>query len=251
MLIPRVISKSPRWHYNGVMKLASFLLLLLVAVSAAAQAPADLNSEPHHQLLLQNSQARVYAITLRPLEQAYVRHEHNFLMVTLQTCQIVIWREGRSAIQNYQLKEGDVRFFNGGRALGLRNDRNNEFRSILIEFLDPNITTYDYQQDSGNWDYGDSVLRPPVDPDAKYSISIQFGAATAISVQLLPGDSLPPPEKEAVELFIPITDIDLKAGAGNRIRKAPGEAMWVAPGRKAKYINTDSEPARFVIVEFR
>jgi hypothetical protein len=225
--------------------------LCLVVTLAVSQTPADLGSEPHHDLLLQNDQMRVFAVTLKATEQAYVQHEHNFLLVTLQNCELVIWAEGRSAIQSYRLSQGDVRFFFGGRALGLRNDRTNEYRGIMVEFLDPKVTTYGYQRDSGTWDYGDSVLRPPVDPHAKFSNSISLGAATASDVQLLADDALPAPEKEAAELLIPVTDIDLKAGESERVRKSAGEAAWVPPGRKSKLQNADIDAVRLIVIEFK
>jgi hypothetical protein len=121
----------------------------------------------------------------------------------------------------------------------------------MVEFLDPKVTTYGYQTDSGTWDYGDSVLRPPVDPHAKFSNSIQLGAATATDVQLLADDALPAPEKEAAELLIPVTDIDLKAGENERVRKSTGEVAWIPPGRKAKLQNADTDAVRVVVIEFR
>lgn len=227
------------------------LLLLLLAQLASAQIPADINSESHHHLLLENDKVRVFSVALRPSERAFVRHEHNFLVVTLQDCEVVMWPEGQSDIQSFHLNEGDVRLFFGGRARGLRNDETREYHNVTVEFLNPKVTTYSYQSDRGNWDYGDSVLRPPVDPGAKFTDTIQLGAATATDVQLLADDSLPVPEKEAAELIIPITDVDLKAEGDNRIRKSPGEVVWIPAGRKSKLINNGADRARFVILELR
>jgi hypothetical protein len=116
------------------------------------QTATDMASDPHHQLLLENPQVRVFAVNLRPNEQSFVSHEHNFLTVTLQDCEIVMWPEGRSDIQSFRLGEGDVRFLFGGRARGLRNERNTTYRSITVEFLNPKVTTYSYQRDSGAWE---------------------------------------------------------------------------------------------------
>ena len=227
-----------------------FLPLLFVALCATAQTAIDMASDAHHQLLIDNSQVRVFEVSLRANEQSFVSHEHNFLMVTLQDCEIVMWPEGRSDIQTFHLGEGDVRFLFAGRARGLRNERNPTYRSITVEFLDPKVTTYSYQRDSGAWDYGDSVLRPPVDPHAKFANSLALGAATATDVQLLPGDSLPLPEKLAAELLIPVSDIDFKTEGDTHMRKTQGEAAWIPAGHKFKLTNAAAEPARFVVVEF-
>ena len=227
-----------------------FLLPLFFALFASAQTATDMAADPHHQLLLENPQVRVFAVTLRPNEQSFVSHEHNFLMVTLQDCEIVMWPEGRSDIQSFRLGEADVRFLFGGRARGLRNERNTVYRSITVEFLDPKVTTYSYQRDSGAWDYGDSVLRPPVDPHAKFANSLGLGAATATDVQLFPGDSLPLPEKLAAELLIPVSDVDFRTEGDTHMRKSPGEAAWIPASRKFKLVNAAAEAARFVVVEF-
>ncbi len=150
---------------------------MFVALFASAQTATDMASDPHHQLLIENSQVRVFEVSLRPNEQSFVSHEHNFLMVTLQDCEVVMWLEGRSDIQSFHLGEADVRFLFGGRARGLRNERNTTYRSITVEFLDPKVTTYGYQRDSGAWDYGDSVVRPPVDPHAKFANSLGIGGS--------------------------------------------------------------------------
>ncbi len=227
-----------------------FLAILFFALFASAQTATDMAADPHHQLLLENPQVRVFAVNLRPNEQSFVSHEHNFLMVTLQDCEVVMWPEGRSDIQSFRLGEGDVRYLFGGRARGLRNERNTTYRNITVEFLDPKVTTYSYQRDSGAWDYGDSVLRPPVDPHAKFANSLGLGAATATDVQLLPGDSLPLPEKLAAELLIPVSDVDFKTEGDTHMRKSPGEAVWIPAGRKFKLVNVASEAAHFVVVEF-
>jgi hypothetical protein len=227
-----------------------FLPLLFFTLLASAQTAIDMASDPHHQLLIENSQVRVFAVSLHANEQSFTSHEHNFLMVTLQDCEVVMWPEGRSDIQSFHLGEADVRFLFGGRARGLRNERNTTYRSITVEFLDPKVTTYTYQRDSGAWDYGDSVLRPPVDPHAKFANSLNMGVATATDVQLFPGDSLPLPEKLAAELLIPVSDVDFRTEGDTHMRKSPGEAVWIPAGRKFKLVNAAAEAIRFVVVEF-
>jgi len=227
--------------------LFSFLFLSLFA---AAQTATDMASDPHHQVLLDNSQVRVFAVTLRPNDQSFTSHEHNFLMVTLQDCEIVMWPEGRSDIQSFRLNEADTRFLFGGRARGLRNERNTIYRSITVEFLDPKVTTYNYQRDSGAFDYGDSVIKPPVDPHAKFANSLGLGAAAATDVQLLPRDGYPRPDKLSSELLIPVTDVDFKTEGDTHLRKSSGEAFWIPAGRKFPLSNTAGDAVRFVVVEF-
>ena len=41
----------------------------------------------------------------------------------------------------------------------------------------------------------------------------------------------------------------MKAGEYERIRKSPGEAVWIQAGRKSTFLNATTEPVRFVVVQ--
>lgn len=236
-------------EYNSFMK-SRFLMLLLLAPMAWAQGAPDMASAPHYRQLLVNDQVRVFALALKPLERTMARHDHNFLVVALVDSDVVIWPEGESDIVDFHFNKGDVRFYPGGRALGLRNDRTSEYRNVTIEFLDPKVTNYGYQAYSGGWEYGPASISPPVDPHARFMNTLLLGAASVSDVQLLSRDPLPPPEKPSAELLIPVTDIDLKAGEYERIRKSSGDVVWIPAGRKSTFLNATADPARFIVVLF-
>ena len=229
----------------------SLLMLLLCAPLAWAQSPPDMASAPHYRQLLANDQVRVFALTLKPLERTMARHDRNFLVVALLDSDVVIWPEGESDIVDYHFNQGDVRFYSGGRALGVRNDRTTEYRNLTVEFLDPKVTNYDYQASSGKFDYGAASINPPVDPHARFMNSISLGPVTVSDVQLLSRDPFQPPEKTGAELLLPVTDIDLKAGEYERIRKSSGEVVWMAAGRKSTFLNATSDPERFIVLLFK
>ena len=236
------------------MKSRVLILLLLASLGlvplGCAQSSPDMASAPHYRQLLSNDQVRVFALTLRPLERTMARHDHNFLVIALQDCDVVIWPEGESDIVNFHFSQGDVRFYPGGHALGLRNDRTTEYRNVTVEFLDPKVTNYGYQPYLGTWDYGPASISPPTDPHAKFMNSILLGAAAVSDIQLLSRDLFPPPEKPGAELLVPVTAIDLKAGEYERIRKSSGDAVWIAAGRKETFLNAAADPARFIVVQF-
>ena len=236
-------------RYNSVMK-PRFLMLLLFAPMGWAQSAPDMASAPHYRQLLVNDQVRVFALTLKPLERTMARHDHNFLAIALRDCDVVMWPEGESDIVNFHFSPGDVRFYSGGRALGMRNDRTTEYRNVTVEFLDSKVTNYGYQSYPGKWDYGAVSIAPPVDPHARFMNSMLLGIASVNDVQLLSRDPLPPPEKPAAELLIPVTDIDLKAGEYERMRKSSGDAVWIPAGRKSTFLNATADPARLIVVLF-
>lgn len=228
-----------------------FLTLLLFAPMAWAQGAPDMASAPHYRQLLANDQVRVFSLTLRPLERTMARHDSNFLVVALLDSDVVMWPEGQSDIVDFHFNPGDVRFYLGGGALGIRNDRTSDYRNLTIEFLDPKVTNYGYQAYSGGLDYGPVSVSPPVDPHARFMNSLLLGTVKVDDVQILSRDPLPPPEKPSAELLVPVTDIDLKAGEYERIRKSSGEPIWIPAGRKSTFLNATADPARFTVVLFK
>ncbi|HMJ20389.1 MAG TPA: hypothetical protein VK513_00730 [Terriglobales bacterium] len=233
------------------MKAWRLLPFLLCTPLAEAQTPMDMASAPHYRLLLANDQVRVFAVTLKPTERTLARHDHNFSVITLQDCEVVMWPEGASDILGFRFNQGDVRFFFGGRAIGIRNDRNSQYRNVTVEFLDPKVTSYGYQADKGTWDYGAAAVNPPVDPHASFKNTLSLADATLNDVQLLSRNPLPTPEKDSPQLLIPVSDIDLKAGESERIRKSSGEAVWIQAGSTSRFINAAGDPARLVVIEFK
>ena len=233
------------------MKSRLLMLLLLLAPMVWAQSAPDMASAPHYRLLLSNDQVRVFAVTLRPTERTMARHDHNFLVLTLQDSEVVMWPEGASDITNFRFNQGDVRFSLGGRATGIRDDRTSEYRNITVEFLNPKVTSYGYQPRTGAWEFGASGINPPVDPHAKFNNTLRLGAASVSDIQLLPRDPLPAPELSGPELLIAVTDIDLKVGESERIRKSSGDVIWILAGRKSTPMNVSTDPVRLVLVEFK
>jgi hypothetical protein len=227
------------------------LLFGLLSGTGRAQDAVDITSEPHHHQLLENDQVRVFDVSIGAHSSTQpTRHDHNYLVVTLCDCEIASWAEGQAGVITYRYNRNDVRFFFGGRARTMRNDTPNEYHNLTVEFLNPKVTTFGYQPDAGHWEYGSSALPPPVDSRAKFANVMALGEATVKDVQLLPGDAYPAPEKEAAELLIALSDLDLKTRE-SRIRKSQGELAWIGPGRKLDLVNNDTEPARFVLIELR
>jgi len=52
-------------------------------------------------------------------------------------------------------------------------------------------------------------------------------------------------------LLIPVTDIDLKAGEYERVRKSSGDPVWIPEGRKDTFLNATSDPIRFIVIRFK
>ena len=133
--------------YNQHMKWAILVGLLFHTCLVVSQEAADISSEPHYRLQFENEQVRVYLLTLHSDESALVRLRHSFLTVTLQDGEIIIWDEGKSPIQYFQVRKGEASFrclgtfcatpelLEKGIAGGFRNDRPPAYRNIKLRRL--------------------------------------------------------------------------------------------------------------------
>lgn len=216
------------------------LAVVLASCSLAfAQQAVDIATEPHYSVLLENDQVRVLALTLLNGESVFARYHHSFLSIPLQDGEIVMWDEGKSPIQHFQVHQGETSFVFltpdqqvKGVSGGILNDRPNDYRNVTVEFLDPNI--------------GWNILS-----SGYVKASMFLGGAIVADVTLQPGEPYPAPEKRGAELLIPVSDVHLKTPGGIHFREAPGEVTWIEANRISALANAGREAARFIVVEFR
>jgi hypothetical protein len=215
----------------------------------SAQTAVNITADPHYHLLLQNDETRVFSFILPPSEQVYLRYEHSFLLIPLNDGELAIWSEGASPISHFLFHTAEVHFWIGNHVGGMRNDRSTRFRAVVVEFLNPKVVSYAYDE-TGQRTYAGGGVSLPVDPHLRFINSLAMGAAAASEVQLLPGDSFPPPPKVADELLIAVSDVDLKGKGDTDIRRSSGQVAWLAAGRTWDLTNHSSTPARFTAVYF-
>jgi hypothetical protein len=212
------------------------------------QSPAAIDQDPHFRLLLENPHVRVFALTLSPNNESFVRYEHNVVTVAPEDGEVIMWKEGESPIQHFRVNRGQIQFFLGQSVRGYRNDaKRSDFRNVTVEFLDQGVTTYGYRYYTGKWDYGPSILNPPVDATGHFVNSLDLNRAVASDVQLLPQEFLPPSKRP--QTLVAISPVDLRLGK-RRIRLEPGEVLWLE-GREAELVNGANDPARFAVVELK
>jgi hypothetical protein len=232
--------------YNRGIKWSILTALIFCSSVVLAQEAVDISAEPHCRMLLENEQVRVFALTLHLDESALERFRHSFLTIALQEGEIIIGDEGRSPIQHFQVHKGETSFRcwssvcisrqqqRTGVAGGFRNDRQNDYRNITVEFLDPNI----------GWSTpeGGTII---------YPASMFLEGAIVADFLLQADDSYPVPDKRGRELVIPVSNVDLKGAGGTRIRKSPGAVAWIPANQISSLTNVGRDPARFIAVQFR
>ncbi len=227
--------------YNLCMKPVVVATMLLGCAVALAQQTVEVEGEPHYHHLLENDQILVFLLTLPTDESAFVHFRHSFLTVTLQDGEVIIWDEGKSPIQHFQVHRGETSFVwltqdqqAKGVSGGFRNDRPGDYRNITIEFLDPAV---------GWSQMGNGTISPPA--------SMFLGGALVADVLLQPGDEFPAPEKPGAELIIPLSEVHLKGANTVRMRNSIGEVAWIPAETPSKLTNTGRERARFIAVQLR
>lgn len=194
------------------------LLLLLAAISLSLPgvvfSPINKSSDVAQppRLLLENDRVQVYAVNIPAGQQAFIRHPHNFLTVTLDDSQMVMWQEGFSADASFRINRGDYR--------------------------------------SQKWEYGSNALGPPADRRAGFVQTLSLQAAVVRDAQLLSGEQLPALPQPARELLIAVTDLNLTVGTNADVRKSAGEIAWLE-GRNSALMNQGTAPVRFVEVELK
>jgi hypothetical protein len=220
------------------------------ALSASQQkaVPADIGKDPHFRRLLENALVRVFFLTLPPGGESLVRHEHNFLTIAPEESEVIMWKEDESPIQHFHTRKGEIHFFLGKSALGIRNDSNADYRNVTVEFLDPQVTNYGYRYESGKYDFGPSVISPPVDPEGHFVNSLNLEKAEALDIQLLPQQMLP--ATKSPQLLIAISALNLSAGEDQKISLRPRDVLWRDTGEPG-VANSGLGRARFAIVEFK
>jgi hypothetical protein len=177
-----------------------------------------------------------------------VRQEHNYLTVQIEEHEVIMWKDDEAPIQHFRAPTGELHFFFGGSAHGIRNDSNAEYRNVTVEFLDPEVTTYGYRYESSKYDFGPSVINPPVDPEGHFVNSLNLEKAQALDVQLLPQQILP--ATRSPQLLIAITALSLSAGERRKISLKPGDVLWRDAGEPG-VANSGPGRARLAVIEFK
>ena len=208
------------------------MLLLLLAPSAWAQSALDMASAPRHRLLLANDRYPC-SRSVSPTERAMARQDHNCRMARSSWGRRVGVSTSEDAPSAYA------------------NERTSEYCGVTVEFLNPRVTNHGYPSSKDSWDNVDMAMNPPGDAHTRFVTTLNLGAATVSDIQLLSRDPIPAPEKDGPELLIPATDIDLKAGERERIRKSSGQAVSIPAARKSTPVSAATDPARLVLVQFK
>src|ERR1700680_4981241 len=106
----------------------------------APQGPVPISEEPHHRLVLQNDFARVYNVTVPPLDSTLL-HQHDlpYLYVVLGMADIINALVGKPELHQV-LEDGETHYSPGHFAHIVRTDSGEPFHNVTIGLARPQGT---------------------------------------------------------------------------------------------------------------
>lgn len=230
------------------MKLSLRIAALLVSAALSGQnvpSPAvpDLSKEPHHQLLFENAQVRVFRLELQP-DEATVPHRHqlSYAYVSLHPVTIANEVRGRQPVV-VQLEAGDVHTSKGKFTLAERNKSPMPADLLVIEAARDNPG--DFAAPMGGFRYHDAALGELFQsPEMRaYSMVIAVGGYTEEH------------EEHFDRLVVAVSDLklreDIPQQSSSEILMKAGEIKWFPRGITHATTNVGNSPATFITFEFQ
>jgi quercetin dioxygenase-like cupin family protein len=224
-------------------------LMLSIVLALAQTSEVEITSEPHHRLILENQDVRVFKVEVAPHEQTLMhRHHHDYVFVTLGATEIENDVAGKPPA-TLKLQDGDTRFLPGEFAHIAKNLANTPFRNVTIELL----------QDEK------ARKSPPPKWDEERGLHILEGGTQDIlfvkdgvrvsDIQLQSGGSIPKHHHAGPHLVVSLTDYELRSDvvgkASKTLQQKAGDVSWVPGGFTHTLTNSGKQPARFITLEFR
>jgi quercetin dioxygenase-like cupin family protein len=230
------------------MRLSLILLFLTAVLAAQAPKEVEITAEPHHRLVFENAQVRVFFVDVAPHTDTLLHaHRHDYVYVMLGASEVVNQVEGKPPVTS-KLQDGQAALIPGNFSHVVHNGAQ-PFRNLTVELL----------QD-------DKLRHSTFKWDATRGLDIlQGGTAEILFVQdgiratefeLQPGGVVPTHHHPGPHLLVAVTDFDLHEHHVNDVHPPDlahfmaGQVQWLPGGYSSSLINTGKTPAKFVTLEF-
>jgi len=220
--------------------------LVLCTVVSGQEHPStavlDLSKEPHHKVLLENSQVRAFRLELQPGEATLShRHERPYAYLSLQPVTIANEVRGRPPVV-VELEAGEVHTSKGRFTLAERNKSQELANLIVIETS---------KADAGEFEIPMGGFRYH---DAAFAELFQLPVMRAYSMVVAPGGRTEKHEERYDRLLVAVSDLKLREDVdeqpSSEILMKAGEIKWFSRGMNHATTNTGNSPATFMVFEF-
>jgi quercetin dioxygenase-like cupin family protein len=227
-----------------------FPALFLAAITLAAQDTSEvaITAEPHHHLLLENQQVRVWLAEVAPNDATLMhRHTHDYVFVSLGETNVLNEVAGKPPAI-LKMQDGEVRFAPGGFAHIARDQASMPFRAIAVEFLQDEAA---HKTPPPAWDEDRGLHL--FTGGTQHIIFVQDGVRIS-EFEMQPGATIPSHHHNGPHLVVAVSDLelrsDLEGHAPKTIHSKSGEVNWVLGGFTHTLTNTGKQQAKFVTLEF-
>ena len=257
----------------SALHLCLFALGCAVLCAAQTGAPVALTEEPSHHLAFENEYVRVFKVEVAPHSPTLLHeHDRDYVFISIGAAEITNEVQGRSPIEQ-SLADGDTRLAKGPFAHVAINRAATPFRNITVEVKKK--STKDICGFAGNACpttmavTGGTISVGPAggisSADVKFTKEPIFetDAVRASRIRIAAGGSSPEHEDKLPRLLIAVSDLDLTSTSrvGERmqgvrhpfsvVKQKAGDIAWLPAEAPHTITNSGTQPAHFVILEFK
>ncbi len=227
----------------------SAFLFTTIALTAQNTSEVEITAEPHHHLLLENSQVRVFLAEVAPHDATLMhRHIHDYVFVSLGEANISNEVEGKAPV-TLKLQDGETRFAPGGFAHIARDLASTPFRAVAVELLQDQAA---HQTPPPVWDEERGLH---VFAGGTQDIIFVKDGVRVSEVELQPGGVVPRHHHTGPHLVVAVSDLDVRSdveGMGPMPGHfKSGEVKWLPGGYTHTLTNVGKQGAKFVTLEFQ
>ena len=227
-----------------------FPALVLAAITLAAQTTSEveITAEPHHHLLLENQQVRVWLAEVAPHDATLLhRHNHDYVFVSLGETNVSNEVEGKPPV-TLKMQDGETRFSQGGFAHIARDLASTPFRAIAVEILQDEAA---HKTPPPKWDEerGLHVFTG----GTQHIMFVQDGVRVS-ETELQPGATLPSHHHSGPHLLVAVSDLEIRSDVEGQGPMPghfkSGDVKWLPGDYTHTLTNTGKQQAKFVTLEF-
>ena len=233
------------------MRRIALFLFLTTILAAQSVKEVELTAEPHHQLVFENAQVRVFNVDVAPHTDTLMHwHHHDYMYVMLGASEVVNAVKGKDPVPG-KLQDGQAGFAPGNFAHIVHNG-SQPFRNITIELRQDDKL----HKSSPHWD--------PAHPEDDRGLDVLHGGTKEIlfvkdgirvsQLEFQPGGVEPLHHHAGPYLIVALTDYELRSDVEGKppatVTMKRGEIKWVPGAFSHTLTNTGKTQAKLVTLEF-
>jgi len=222
------------------------ILLLTIFLTAQPAPEVEITAEPHHRLVFENAQVRVFFVDVPPHAETLMHwHRHDNIFVTIGAAQIVNAVAGKDPVP-LTLPDGDVHFVSAPFAHIFRNLSAQPFRNLTIELRQDDKLRHS----TFKWDptRGLDILH-----GGTSEILFVKDAVRVSNFELQHGGVIPT-HHAGPRLLVAVTDLklrtDLAGTTPSTIAMKRSEIKWLPAAVSQPLTNASEGVAKFITLEF-